>query len=112
MDDISQALSGMAQQGRQPMGTDAITNVNTNSTFLHPDLVRAKYAIQGSDPALVPGAVPRNPVMAERLGPRFAPAVSINKPVLPEAAATQANGRIIPPRTIRSQDSFSQGAAS
>jgi hypothetical protein len=112
MDDVQQALAGMAQQGRQPMGTDAVTNVNTASSFQHPELLRAKYAIQGGDPALVPGAEPRNPVMAETLGPRFAPSATINKPVLPEAAATQANGRIIPPRTVRSTDSFSQGAAS
>ena len=59
MDDVKQALAGMAQQGREPMGTDAVSNVNTSSSFLHPELLRAKYAIQGGDPALVPGVTPK-----------------------------------------------------
>jgi len=111
-DDYTKALAGGVQQGRQVMGTtvsDQISHLDVASSFAHPELVRAKMNTQAGDPALVPGAQPRNPVAAERLGPHFAPVMKSGGPVLPEAAATQANGRIVPPRIIRSVDSFGQG---
>lgn len=111
-DDYSKAVAASAQEGRQVMGTtvaDQISHLRVASSFAHPELVRQKMNIQAGDPAIVPGVQPRNPVAAERLGAHFAPSVSVRGPVLPEAAATQANGRIIPPRIIRSVDSFGQG---
>lgn len=115
MDDIQGIVAGAAQEGREPMGNtaiDQIQNVRTVSTFAHPELIRAKYAMQLQDPALVPGAAPRSPVMAERLGASYVVNVRTEAQTLPEAGATQANGRIVPPRIVRSMDSFGQGMAS
>lgn len=113
-DEVSTALAGAHQEGREPMGMDFIAQASQPriaSSFAHPELIRAKMNTQAGDPALVPGMQPRNPVAAERLGAHFAPTIGIRGPVLPEAAATQANGRIVPPRIVRSMDSFGQGIA-
>ena len=115
--DIRGVVAGAAQEGRVPMGDtaiDQITSVRTVSTFAHPELIRAKYAMQLSDPALVPGAAPRSPVMSERLGAKY----DVNVPTAtapltnPEAGNTQANGKIVPPKIVRSMDSFQGGVRS
>jgi hypothetical protein len=111
-DDYTQAVAASGQEGRQPMGNtaiDQISNVRTATTFAHPELIRRKMNIQAGDPALVPGMQPRNPVINERLGAAFVPRASVAPQTSPEAGMTQANGRIVPPRMIRSADSFSQG---
>ena len=111
-DEYTQAVAASGQEGRQPMGNtaiDQISHVRTASTFAHPELIRQKMNIQAGDPALVPGMTPRSPVINERLGAAYVPKASIAPQTSPEAAATQANGRIVPPTTVRSADSFGQG---
>lgn len=111
-DEYAQAVAASGQEGRQPMGNTAIdqmSRVRIASSFAHPELIRQKMNTQAGDPAFVPGMQPRNPVINERLGASYVPKASIAPQTSPEAGATQANGRIVPPRIVRSLDSFSQG---
>ena len=97
VDPYNEALSGMASTGspRIPMGRDAIAGlidlqaVNTSEGELN-----ARYANPSNDPALFPTARPKN-VMQERGGARHGIRVNIPLPAMPEAAPTQANGRVI-----------------
>lgn len=56
-----------------------------------------KKNTQAGDPAVQPNANAEAPILADRLGPRFAIRAKWQAPVDPVAAPTQANGRLLPP---------------
>ena len=116
MADLQQSIAAGNQYGRQTMGMnplgDLVSQVDVNSQFQHPELVQAKHEAKFEDPAMVPGAVPKNPVMAEDLGPSFAPKAIMSQPTNPEAGATQSSARVIPSVVPRSADAFNQSLAS
>ena len=106
-----EALAGMANNGRQPMGTSFfnVTPVSATDTG-RTSLVAKKYG-KAQDPALMANPQ-RNPVMYERTGAKYGVQVNMNRPVMHEAGLTQANGKIMPCCTKRSNDSFVQGTMS
>lgn len=94
--DEQAALAGMAQVGnpRIPMDRDAIASFLNLSGQPQGGMVVPRHQAPLSDPGIFPTAA-RTPVMLERGGARYSIRVGIPSLTMPEAGATQANGRII-----------------
>lgn len=91
-------LSGMATNGRQPMGTEALTAmVNRSMESSAHGILHPKYSSPANDPAYFPVARPDNVLIGENGGARYGINVSMPVPVMPEAGPTTANGRVINP---------------
>lgn len=101
-----EALSGMARVGspRVPMGTSMVHDfVNTSGMPLRGELVPrgntqtggAVYENQTIPPASPGTPANRENVPQERLGAQYRVSAYVPSPIMPEATATQANGRII-----------------
>ena len=107
-----EALAGMAKTGapRKPMGTDAFKA--SAAPTLKGKLVPKKHG-KSADPAQQPTSA-RNKIVVnagvERLGAKYSPQTTFGA-TSPEAAATQANGRIIAPGVVRSRQSFDSGSS-
>jgi len=69
-----------------------------------------KKGAQAGDPAREAKPA-RKESLRERQGARYAIRVKMSGGTSPEAGATQANGRIIPPAVNRTQPNFSSGMA-
>ncbi len=116
-DDMKIALSSMVQGARAPMGPDPVSSVvgNLSGNASHnPDMVRAKYQMQVSDPAFGP-TNRRTPVVnnsTERNGAAFSVKTNFAPLVDPSAGETQANGKIVPSSYPRSDKAFGAGIAS
>lgn len=115
-----EALAGMAAVGspRVPMGTSMAHDfVNTSGAPLRGELVErgnkqtggAVYEDQTVPPASPGLPASRQNVPQERLGAQYRVSAMVPAPVMAEAAATQANGRIIPSRLPR-EESFEDSA--
>jgi hypothetical protein len=106
-----EALAGMAKVGapRKPMGTDAFKA--SAAPALKGTLVKKKGA-QAADPAQQPLAS-RNKITVnagvDRLGAQYTVSTGFAPVVAAEASATQSNGRIVSPSTVRSRNSFDSG---
>lgn len=111
-----EALAGMAAVGspRVPMGTSMVHDfINRSGAPLRGDLVgrgntqtnpSAVYEDQTVPPAM-PGIVKQVPPAGpERIGASYHITVAVPAPMLAEAAATQANGRIVTSRLPREND--------
>lgn len=106
-----EALAGMAAVGspRVPMGKSMATDfTNVSGSPERGTLVPRGNTIKGNpyEDQTVPPASPgysmgRPPVQQERLGASYRVTVGVPAPMLIEATATQANGRIVPPTTVR-----------
>lgn len=95
---------------RQVMGTDGYTLADTPSAKdFRKGMVTPKKSAKNSSPDNAGTAVPRHGVPQRTMGARFSISVGLPGPVAPEASLTQGNGRIIPPATRRSVDSFVAG---
>jgi hypothetical protein len=106
----------MAKVGapRVPMGTSAIdetyyASANTGNQHLMP-----RGNVQAGDPTAGEMPAHRTNVQlgANRLGAKYTVVTNTVIPTAPEAGATQASGRIVPPKTIRSRESFDDGMGS
>lgn len=106
-----EAVAGMANNGRMPMGNDAFKASAPSATDTGRAVLRPKAGAQAGDPT-VGGAAHRSNVAYERMGAHYGVQVNSVAPHLHEAGATQANGRIVPAKTIRSNDSFNAGVQS
>jgi len=106
-----EALAGMANNGRQPMGMSFFKADPVSSTDIGRATLVPKNSGKSQDPYLMANPQ-RNPVMYERNGAKYGVQVNITQPVMPEAGATQANGKIVPCCTKRSNDSFVSGMTS
>lgn len=117
-ENVDEALAGMAKTGapRVPMGTDAIDSAQYPSAT---ETGRATLVPRGNTAAGDPYAGPTNsrsnilsPSVGggpERNGARYAITVNTVIPTAPEAGATQASGRIVPPSVNRSRQVFDDG---
>ncbi len=94
-----EALAGMAAVGspRVPMGNSVITDVvNVSGAPLKGTLMPRKNTQAGQVPPASPGLpANRQNVPQERLGAQYYVSATVPAPVLAEASATQANGRIV-----------------
>lgn len=119
-ENVDEALAGMAKVGapRVPMGTEAASSAQYPSAT---DTGRAtlvgKKNAQAGDPAVGPtnarAVTPYTSVYGlERNGARYAVTVNTVIPTAPEAAATQASGRILNPSVNRSRQVFDDGVGS
>lgn len=106
-----EALAGMAKVGapRKPMGTEAFNA--SAAPALKGTLVKKKNA-QAADPAQQPLAN-REKIQVnagvDRLGAQYTVTTGFAPTASPEAGATQANGRVVPSKTMRSRQSFDSG---
>lgn len=102
-----EALAGMAEVGspRVPMGTSMVHDFqNTSGTPLRGALIPrgntqsggAVYEDQTIPPASPGLPATRQNIPQERLGAQYRVSAMVPAPMLAEAAATQANGRIVP----------------
>ena len=107
-----EALAGMAAVGspRVPMGTSMVHDFqNTSGMPLRGELVPRGNTQSGGavyEDQTVPPASPGMPayrqnIPQERLGAQFRVSTMVPAPVLIEATATQANGRIVTSSVIR-----------
>lgn len=112
-DPMADALAGMAQVGnpRVPMGTAAVALAQNLSADPGKGMLRPRYSgIQPGDPALTPGGH-RAPIIQEALGARYG--VNVSTPAFDAsgmAQYTQASGRVIPSRVMRTSDNFASEA--
>lgn len=108
-----EALAGMAAVGspRVPMGNSVITDVrNASGAPLRGTLVPRKNTQAGWVPPQSPGMPQyREQVPQERLGAQYRVSASVPAPISPEAAPTQANGRIVP-ATLHREEAFEDSA--
>ena len=114
MDDMQGALGSMVQGGRAPIGPDVasavIGSLSSNPSH-NPDMVRAKYAMQLTDPALS-GTGARTPITnnsTERMGASFGVKANYAPTIDPSAGQTQANGKIVPSSFPRTEAAFGAG---
>lgn len=108
-----EALAGMAAVGspRVPMGTSMVHDFqNTSGMPLKGDLIprgntqtspEATYQDQTVPPAMPGLPANRQNVPQERLGAQFRVTAMVPAPMLAEATATQANGRIVTSAIVR-----------
>jgi len=108
-----EALAGMAAVGspRVPMGTSMVHDFqNTSGMPLRGELIprgntqtsmEATYQGQTVPPAMPGLPANRIPVPQERLGAQFRVTTHVPAPMLIEATATQANGRIVTSSVVR-----------
>lgn len=110
-----EALAGMAKTGapRVPMLLSAYTNVEVRSdqSDLRGDLTPKTGNAKGATDSYYGVKVNKVGVPQHRLGPRFTISAMLGKQVAPEASATQANGRVVPPLVHRTGANFGQGSA-
>jgi hypothetical protein len=113
-DVTSEALAGMAKQGRTPMGKDGIkfSTQGPKAGKLVPKTGNAK----AGDPTGAGTKVNRQnamPTQAERNGAAYRPmTVRYTKQTDPSAGFTQANGNIIKTAVYRSRPNFDGGSSS
>jgi len=113
-DTVDAALAGMAQVGapRVPMGTSFVANTMYASADIGNQLVRPRGNVQAGDPTITNKASRPNVLLgADRLGAKYTVFTNTVIPTAPEAGFTQASGKILPAKTIRSRsiDSFDDG---
>lgn len=107
--DYDAALAGSANQGRVPMGKEGVAFSSPSAKPQAGTLVPKKNT-QAADPSATGVGIRTNvPYVGERKGAAYSIKASYLKQTSPEAAATQANGRIVSPSVVRSKDSFWQG---
>lgn len=115
-----EALAGMAAVGspRVPMGTSMVHDFqNVSGSPLRGDLVArgnkqsggAVYSDQTVPPASPGLPANRQNVPQERLGAQYRVSAMVPAPVMVEAAATQANGRIVT-SSVERDDNFGDAA--
>lgn len=116
-----EALAGMAAVGspRVPMGTSMVHDfVNTSGSPLRGELIPrgntqtggAVYGGQTVPPASPGMPAHRSNIPQERLGAQYYVSAVVPAPMLVEAAATQANGRIIT-SAVQREGNFGDAAA-
>lgn len=106
-----EALAGMAAVGspRVPMGTSMVHDFqNVSGTPVRGTLMPrgnkqggAPYEDQTVPPASPGLPANRTNIPQERLGAQYRVSAMVPAPVMAEAAATQANGRIVPSSVVR-----------
>lgn len=112
-DVTSEALAGMAKQGRTPMGKDGIkfSTAGVKAGKLMPKKGNAK----AGDPTGAGTKVNRQnamPSQAERNGAAYRPLTArYTKQTDPSAGLTQANGNIVKTAVYRSRPNFDGGAS-
>lgn len=111
-DSMAVGLAGMSSTGspRQPMDRSALRDmVNASADYTSGATMHPRFYAPASDPAFFPVAQP-NPVLQDGTGgARYGIRVSMAVPISPEAAPTQANGRLI--RGSGTSGSFAGGAS-
>ena len=114
---VDEALAGMAANSpaRQPMGTEAYENINVPSASPESGNLVPRAGVAAGDPAVQPISPKPGTLYdakkAERMGATYGIPVMYTAQTAPEAAATQANGRIVKPKINRSRTSFGEGVA-
>jgi hypothetical protein len=110
-DTASEALAGMAKMGkpRVPMGRAGTAFTSPSAKPASGTLVKKKNAAAADPAAQGQGTRVNVPSKKERLGAAHSIKVNMVKNTDPAAAATQANGRVIPAVTKRTADGFGQG---
>lgn len=107
--DVNVAATGKGT-ARRAAGTSVYTSVVNVSGAASPNTTRVSKKGSSKNGAALQGTTGhRAPMLAQRLGPAFAPQVTMARQCEPAAGATQANGRIVPPAVIRSSASFASG---
>lgn len=111
---VDEALAGMAKTGgpRVPIGYEATEGASYPSADTGNQKLMPRGNVQAGDPTAGEPPAARTQVKyqgANRMGARYGISVNTVIPNAPEAGATQANGRVIPPQTIRSRNSFDDG---
>ena len=110
-DSMAVGLAGMSSTGspRQPMDRAALRDmVNASADYTSGAKMHPRFYAPASDPAFFPTAHPA-PVQDGTGGARYGLRVSMAVPISPEAAPTQANGRLI--RGSGTGGSFAGGAS-
>jgi len=110
--DVDAALAGMAQVGapREPMATTAIDTTYFASANTGNQLLQPRHNVQAGDPTIANKANrPQVMLGADRLGAKYTVFTNLVQSNAPEAGATQASGRIVPPSTNRSRGDFDEG---
>lgn len=112
-----EALSGMARVGspRVPMGVSMAHDFSNSSgtpvvgTLVPRGNTQSGALVDGQTvpPANAGGSAPRVPIQQERLGAQYRVSAMIPAPISPEAAPTQANGRVVP-SSITREGNFEQ----
>lgn len=104
-----EALAGMARIGapRQPMGNQAYAL--TGGPMTGKAVMVPRRNVQAGDPTGMGTKANRTYGSANRNGARYGINVAYAPPMSIEAAATQANGRIVPCCTNRDRVNFDQG---
>jgi hypothetical protein len=114
-----EALAGMAKVGapRQPSGTSVaqnVTNASAASAAKAPGGQRPHGSAAAGDPT-APGSRTsrsRDTAQSGRYGAAYQIGASMVTATAPEAAATQASGRLLPSSINRSRSNFGDEAAS
>lgn len=99
--DANVAATGRGSS-RKAAGTSVYTQVSNVSGAPSPNTIAVPRKNGRDGNALLGGTGHRSPMLAERLGPKFAPQMAMCKQIDPSAGATQANGKIVPASTVRS----------
>lgn len=101
-DIVNEALAGMAKTGapRKPMGNPPVQARNASGEAAHGTKVPRKGG-QAGDPTAMGTKKDRANVPAERLGAHYGISARVAPAVCPEASATMASGRMLPPTTVR-----------
>lgn len=108
-----EALAGMARIGapREPMGNAPYSNVVNASAATGNAIPVPRRDGKAGDPSMPGSKADRAYGSANRNGARYGIAVNYAAPVPPEAAPTQANGRIVRAATNRDRVNFDMGTA-
>lgn len=108
--DLDTAVAAEKTQGRSPMGTEGVAFTSPSAKPVSGTLEPRKNT-QAGDPAIEAKPARANvPYKGEeRTGAAYSIKASYAPQTSPEAGLTQANGRIIPPKTVRSRGGFDQG---
>ena len=114
MDESAAALGSMVQGARAPIGPDVVGavlgSIQGNPSH-NPDMVRAKYQMQISDPAFGPTNTRVHVVnnSTERNGAAFSVKATAAPTLDPSAGQTQAAGKIVPSSFPRTDVAFGAG---
>lgn len=100
-------VSAMASNGRTPVGNSVPLNANNQAVGSSNTKAVRRKGSQAADPT---GTNARHRSGREALGASYMIKARYNAPMLPEAAATQAGGRLMPSAINRSQGADFHGA--
>lgn len=107
--DLDAAVAAENTQGRSSMGREGVKFTSPSAAPKSGTLVGKNNKAAG-DPAMQGQGTRANvPYSGERKGAAYSIKASYAPQTAPEAGLTQANGRVISPAIVRSEQGFSEG---